>query len=226
MLPVHQQAGCWLAHFATSGAQGTHYTDWQQVVHSRPHHPPRLQARIAMSHEHYLMFGDEPDAKRVCPGVGHDDSGVQGLLSLKHALEQLVDPQDGPSGRDSESPPTTHKVRSPSSHRSSAAESEAWKLAGRAPPPEQLQLDEQKKDDTLNTSPLFCPVNFKSKCPNERGRGAFAAAALCLLERSGVAQGHVYAVRSGQHVDRWLLNRMPGRTQALLAFVNGVVVSD
>ena len=38
-----------------------------------------------------------------------------------------------------------------------------------------------------------------------------------------MATGHVYAVRSNQYVDRWLLNRMPGRTKTLLQFVNGVV---
>ena len=104
-----------------------------------------------------------------------------------------------------------------------AVESEAWRLAGLAPPPEQLQIPDQQIDDTLNDAPLFCAENFKSTCPNERGRGAFAAAALCLLERTGVATGHVYAVRTKQFVDRWLLNRMPGRTQSLLQFVNGVV---
>ena len=140
--------------------------------------------------------------------------------STRQALHQVVKmPPDPPRAV---SPPCTHKVRS-QPRKVPAVKSEAWRLADHAPPPEQLHIPEQKKDDTLNNSALFCAQNFKSTCPNERGRGAFAAAALCLLERTGGATGHIYAVRSHQYVDRWLLNRMPGRTQCLLQFVNGVV---
>ena len=107
------------------------------------------------------------------------------------------------------------------------ARSENWRHTEEAPPPppDQLVLDEQVPDPTLNVASLFCDENFKSALPNERGRGGLAAGALCLLERLRVAQGHVHAVRSGHHVDRWLLNRMPGRTDALLHFVNGMLVS-
>ena len=61
----------------------------------------------------------------------------------------------------------------------------------------------------LNAGALFADDNFKSCTPNERGRGAFAAAALCLLERYKIAEGHVHVVR-GKEFDRWQLNRMPG----------------
>lgn len=81
----------------------------------------------------------------------------------------------------------------------------------------------------LNTHRLGVPANFRGDMPNERGRGAFAAALMSLLEQFGCAKAHVHAVRSSkagesaeaeQHFDRWLLNRLPGCTDVLLRFVN------
>ena len=174
---------------------------------------------------------DEPAAKRPC----RIDS-AQDLLSLMNATEETketVTPETAPSSvhkpklQTSRQAPVVPAQRPQARAAPPAAESENWRRADKAPPPppDQLQLDEQIPDDTLNVAALFCDGNFKSALPNERGRGALAAAALCLLERLRVAPGHVHVVRSGQHVDRWLLNRMPGRTDALLHFVNGVMVS-
>ena len=170
---------------------------------------------------------EQPPAKRPC----RIDS-AQDLLSLMNATEEPahVTPETAPTYT---KPKVTSSAapapRGQTSARAAApaAESENWRRADKAPPPppDQLQLDEQVPDDTLNVAALFCDGNFKSALPNERGRGALAAAALCLLERLRVAPGHVHVVRSGQHVDRWLLNRMPGRTDALLHFVNGIMVS-
>jgi hypothetical protein len=97
------------------------------------------------------------------------------------------------------------------------------------PPPQVVEPDptEQQPDESLNSDSLFSDRNFKKGTSglSERGRGAFAAAAICLLERLKPAAGHVHAIRGGAHVDRWQLNRMPGRTDALLHFVNAVLVS-
>lgn len=111
------------------------------------------------------------------------------------------------------------------------AEIERWSgnSGTRTPPPPGLDDDptEQQPDDTLNSDRLFSERNFKKGTSglSERGRGAFAAATICLLQRLEAAAGHVHAIRGGAHVDRWQLNRMPGRTDALLHFVNAVLVS-
>ncbi len=99
----------------------------------------------------------------------------------------------------------------------------------RTPPPPGLDDDptEQQPDETLNSDRLFSESNFKKGTSglSERGRGAFAAAIICFLERLEAASGHVNAIRGGAFVDRWQLNRMPGRTDALFHFVNAVLVS-
>jgi hypothetical protein len=99
----------------------------------------------------------------------------------------------------------------------------------RTPPPPSLDNDptEQQPDETLNSDKLFSECNFKKGTSglSERGRGAFAAAIICFLERLEAASGHVNAIRGGTYVDRWQLNRMPGRTDALFHFVNAVLVS-
>ena len=95
--------------------------------------------------------------------------------------------------------------------------------------PESLPAEE-KKVGALNSDGIFADTNFLkvsssgSALPNERGRGAFAAALLCLLERHKVVTGHVHVVR-GLNFDRWFLNRMPGRTNTCLLFVNNIFVS-
>jgi hypothetical protein len=180
---------------------------------------------------------DEPAAKRPCSRI----DSAQDLLNLMNATtsdgEDVADGAGHDVTPDSPVAPPTFAARAsaptarpqikkePGSQKA-AGETENWRRAAEAPPPppDQLVLDEQVPDDTLNVAALFCDGNFKSALPNERGRGALAAAALCLLERLKVAPGHVHVVRSGQHVDRWLLNRMPGRTDALLHFVNGIMV--
>jgi hypothetical protein len=171
----------------------------------------------------------EPEPKRYC----RIDS-AQDLLNLMNATigievmgsQHNVTPESPPNP-----PPAIRKPIAQIKRTSSAqkiAVSENWRHTEEAPPPppDQLLLDEQVPDPTLNVAALFCDGNFKSALPNERGRGGLAAGALCLLERLRVARGHVHAVRSGHHVDRWLLNRMPGRTDALLHFVNGILVRD
>ncbi len=90
---------------------------------------------------------------------------------------------------------------------------------GTPPPPMSLTDEECPACVDLNSDQLFADGNFKSSHPNERGRGAFAAALLCLLERYKIAKGHIHVLR-GFSTDRWLLNRMPGRTNACLHFVN------
>jgi hypothetical protein len=172
---------------------------------------------------------EEPSAKRYC----RIDS-AQDLLNLMNACVTGVDVMGSQHNVTPESPPNPPVIRKPIAQmkRSSSAQknavSENWRHTEEAPPPppDQLLLDEQVPDPTLNVAALFCDGNFKSALPNERGRGGLAAGALCLLERLRVARGHVHAVRSGHHVDRWLLNRMPGRTDALLHFVNGILVGD
>ena len=86
----------------------------------------------------------------------------------------------------------------------------------------------------LNTHGLAVAANFRGDMPNERGRGAFAAALLSLLEQSKLATTHLHAVRSSQacdsgdgeqQFDRWSLNRLPGCTDVLLRFVNNAFVS-
>lgn len=95
------------------------------------------------------------------------------------------------------------------------------------PPPPNAEAEEQAPDNSLNCDELFSDRNFKKGTSglSERGRGAFAAAVICLLERGGTATGHVHVIRGGAHVDCWQLNRMPGRTDACLRFVNQVLVS-
>lgn len=172
---------------------------------------------------------EEPEPKRYC----RIDS-AQDLLNLMNAVDGTGGQQNVTPDSPAQPPSAMRKVdrsithvdvkRASSSPKGSVVEN--WRHTEKAPPPppDQLLLDEQVPDPTLNVAPLFCEGNFKSALPNERGRGGLAAAALCLLERLRVAPGHVHAVRSGHHVDRWLLNRMPGRTDALLHFVNGIVV--
>ena len=95
------------------------------------------------------------------------------------------------------------------------------------PPPTTDVAAQQLPDDSLNCDELFSDRNFKKGTSglSERGRGAFAAAVICLLERGGTGTGHVHVIRGGAHVDCWQLNRMPGRTDACLRFVNEVLVS-
>ena len=87
-----------------------------------------------------------------------------------------------------------------------------------------LSDEECPGDVDLNSDPLFADGNFKSCHPNERGRGAFAAALFSLLVRYKVAKGHIHVLR-GTNTDRWLLNRMPGRTHTCLRFVNRLFVA-
>ena len=47
----------------------------------------------------------------------------------------------------------------------------------------------------LNSHGLFVTANFRGEVPNERGRGAFAAALLSLLDQSGLGATHVQVVR-------------------------------
>lgn len=170
---------------------------------------------------------EEPAPKRYC----RIDS-AQDLLNLINASDVMGSQHNVTPESPANPPPPAVRKPIPHMRRSSSSQklaaSENWRHTEEVPPPppDQLLLDEQVPDPTLNVAALFCDGNFKSALPNERGRGGLAAASLCLLERLRVAQGHVHAVRSGHHVDRWLLNRMPGRTDALLHFVNGIVVSD
>jgi hypothetical protein len=87
----------------------------------------------------------------------------------------------------------------------------------------------------LNSHGLFVTANFRGEVPNERGRGAFAAALLSLLDQSGLGATHVQVVRcttsanqddpdGEQHFDRWSLNRLPGCTDMLLRFINNAFV--
>jgi hypothetical protein len=153
---------------------------------------------------------------------------AQDLLNLINACDAMGSQHNTPESPTHPPAPATRRPIPHVERPVKRARSENWRHTEEAPPPppDQLVLDEQVPDPTLNVASLFCDENFKSALPNERGRGGLAAGALCLLERLGVAQGHVHAVRSGHHVDRWLLNRMPGRTDALLHFVNGILVSQ
>jgi hypothetical protein len=95
------------------------------------------------------------------------------------------------------------------------------------PPAPTAPKDEDAADDTsLNDEGLFATSNFKSGTTglNERGRGAFAAACLCVLEQLENTEGHVNATRATGRAkcERWQLNRMPGRTDACLLFVNAI----
>ncbi len=95
------------------------------------------------------------------------------------------------------------------------------------PPAPTAPKDEDAADDTsLNDEGLFATSNFKSGTTglNERGRGAFAAACLCVLEQLENTEGHVNAARATGRAkcERWQLNRMPGRTDACLLFVNAI----
>ena len=172
---------------------------------------------------------EEPPPKRYC----RIDS-AQDLLNLMNATDGMMGGQHNVTPESPHNPPPPPAIHKPIPHLKRASRSpkrrasENWRHTEEAPPPppDQLVLDEQVPDPSLNVAPLFSDGNFKSALPNERGRGGLAAAALCLLERLQVASGHVHAVRSGHLVDRWLLNRMPGRTDALLHFVNGILVSD
>jgi hypothetical protein len=95
------------------------------------------------------------------------------------------------------------------------------------PPAPTAPKDEDVADDaTLNDEELFSTSNFKSGTAglNERGRGAFAAACICVLEQLENTEGHVNATRATGRAkcERWQLNRMPGRTDACLLFVNAI----
>lgn len=93
----------------------------------------------------------------------------------------------------------------------------------------QVDDDLENDDPSLNSDELFSDRNFKSGTSglNERGRGAFAAAALCLLEMLDNTSGHIHVARAANDelVERWQLNRMPGRTDACLRFVNLILIS-
>jgi hypothetical protein len=98
---------------------------------------------------------------------------------------------------------------------------------GLGPPPSPTPSGADKADDlTINDEELFAATNFKSGTSglNERGRGAFAAAALCLLEQLDNTSGHIHVERATGNAkcERWQLNRMPGRTDACLLFVNSI----
>ena len=100
--------------------------------------------------------------------------------------------------------------------------------ATRDPPPSDDDL--QSDDLSLNNGALFSDRNFKSGTSglNERGRGAFAAAGLCLLEQLDNTSGHIHAARAANEdelVERWQLNRMPGRVDACLHFVNLILTT-
>ena len=96
-----------------------------------------------------------------------------------------------------------------------------------APPAPTTENGEDHADDSsLNCDELFSGSNFKSGTSglNERGRGAFAAACLCLLEQLENTPGHIHVSRATGRAkcERWQLNRMPGRTDACLLFVNAI----
>ena len=96
-----------------------------------------------------------------------------------------------------------------------------------APPaPSAPSNEDAAEDSTLNSEELFSETNFKSGTSglNERGRGAFAAACLCILEQLENTPGHIHADRATGRAkcERWQLNRMPGRTDACLLFVNAI----
>lgn len=123
-----------------------------------------------------------------------------------------------------ETDPETAAPHPVSNARSSQSAGGSWRDT--AP---QLEDDLENDDPSLNSDVLFSDRNFKSGTSglNERGRGAFAAAALCLLEQLDNTSGHIHVARAANDelVERWQLNRMPGRTDACLHFVNLILTS-